>query len=77
MAATDRCKAGTALGNRCSCCPQDILGTYIAKLHIFDHYGDTDPTVRDIVVIYLTKILVTVLTALICFRLAAAICTSA
>jgi hypothetical protein len=49
--------------------PQDILGTYIAKLHIFDDYGDTDPTVRDIVVIYLTQILIIVLTALVCFKL--------
>ena len=49
--------------------PQDMLGTWIASLHIFDRYGDTDPTVRDIVVIYLTQIFVTVLTALLCFRL--------
>ena len=49
--------------------PQDILGTYIERLHIFDRYGDTDPTVRDIVVTYLTQIFVTVLTALVCFRL--------
>lgn len=49
--------------------PQDILGTYIAKLHIFDRYDDTDPTVRDIVVVYFTQILVTVLTALLCFKL--------
>ena len=49
--------------------PQDILGTFISRLHIFDQYGDTDPTVRDIVVIYLTQIFVTVLTALLCFKL--------
>ncbi len=49
--------------------PTDILGAYIAKLPVFDHYGDTDPTVRDIVVTYLTEILITVLTALVCFRL--------
>ena len=49
--------------------PQDILGTYIEKLPIFDDYGGTDPTVRDIVVTYLTQILVTVLTALVCFKL--------
>jgi hypothetical protein len=49
--------------------PQDILATYIARLKIFDLYGDTDPTVRDIVVIYLTQIFVTVLTALVCFKL--------
>ena len=49
--------------------PQDILGTYIGRLHVFDRYGDTDPTVRDIVVTYLTQMFVTVLTALVCFRL--------
>ena len=49
--------------------PPDILGTCIEKLHIFDRYGDTDPTVRDIVVTYLTQIFVTVLTALVCFKL--------
>ncbi len=49
--------------------PQDVLGTYIGRLHVFDRYGDTDPTVRDIVVTYLTQMFVTVLTALVCFRL--------
>jgi hypothetical protein len=49
--------------------PQDILGTCIARLRMFDDYGDTDPTVRDIVVVYLTQILITVLTALVCFKL--------
>jgi hypothetical protein len=49
--------------------PFDILGTYIQKLHVFDRYGDTDPTVRNIIVTYLTEILITVLTALLCFRL--------
>src|SRR5579859_2009858 len=49
--------------------PTDILGAYIAKLPLFDNYGDTDPTVRAIVVTYLTEILITVLTALVCFRL--------
>src|SRR6478609_5066318 len=39
--------------------PSDILATGIAKLKIFDQYGDTDPTVRDIVVVYLTQIFVT------------------
>jgi hypothetical protein len=49
--------------------PTDILGTYIEKLHVFDRYDDTDPTVRNIVVTCLTQIFVTVLTALVCFRL--------
>ena len=49
--------------------PFDILGTYVQSLHIFDRYGDTDPTVRDIIVTFLTQMLVNVLTALVCFRL--------
>jgi len=49
--------------------PADLLGTFIQELHIFDRYGDTDPTVRDIVVTYLTQIFITVLTALVCFKL--------
>ena len=57
--------------------PQDILATYIARLPIFDGYDDTDPTVRDIVVSYLTHILVTVLTALVCFRLLRQLVSSA
>ena len=46
----------------------DVLGTWIEKLPLFDRYGDTDPTVRDIVVVYLTQIFVAVLTALVCFK---------
>lgn len=49
--------------------PMDILGAWIERMHIFDQYGETDPNVRDIVVVYLTQILVTVLTALVCFKL--------
>jgi hypothetical protein len=49
--------------------PADFLGTFIQKSHVFDRYGDTDPTVRDIVVTSLTQIFVTVLTALACFKL--------
>jgi hypothetical protein len=48
--------------------PADVLGTYIARLPIFAEYDDTDPSVRDIVVSYSINILVTVLTALVCFR---------
>src|ERR1700739_5066740 len=36
--------------------PPDILGTAVANLSIFDDYGDTDPSVRDIVVTFLTQI---------------------
>ncbi len=49
--------------------PPDLLGTWIGKLHVFDRYDDNDPTVRNIVVTLLTQIFVTVLTALVCFKL--------
>jgi hypothetical protein len=48
--------------------PPDIVGAYIARLPIFAEYNDTDPSVRNIIVSYSVNILVTVLTALICFR---------
>src|SRR5581483_1930177 len=48
--------------------PIDIAGTFVGKLPIFDRYDDTDPTPRNIVVTYSTNILVTLLTALVCFR---------
>src|SRR5271167_4882288 len=48
--------------------PADVVGTYVARLPIFATYDDTDPTVRAIIVSYSTNILVTVLTALVCFR---------
>ena len=48
--------------------PADIAGTYIARLPAFARYDDTDPTVRNIIVSYSTNILITVLTALLCFR---------
>ena len=49
--------------------PPDLLGGWIESFHVFDRYGDTDPTVRDIVVVCLTQIFITVLTALVCFKL--------
>jgi hypothetical protein len=49
--------------------PPDLVGTALEKLPVFDSYDDTDPTVRDIAVTYLTQIFVTVLTALVCFKL--------
>ena len=49
--------------------PQDMLGTVLENLPLFAHYKNTDPTVRNIFVSYVTNILVTVLTALVCFRL--------
>ncbi len=48
--------------------PADLVGTWIARWHIFSRYED-DPAVRSIVVSYSTNILVNVLTALIAFRL--------
>ena len=48
--------------------PPDVVGTYVARLPIFAQYDDTDPSVRDIIVSYTINILVTVLTALVCFR---------
>ncbi len=48
--------------------PADIVGTYVEHLPIFASYDDTDPTVRNIIVSYSTNILITVLTALVCFR---------
>ena len=48
--------------------PFDIVGTGIAKLPIFADYDDTDPTVRDIFVTYSVNTLLSVLTALVCFR---------
>lgn len=48
--------------------PADVIGTYVERLPLFTDYNGNDPSVRDIVVSYSTNILVTVLTALICFR---------
>jgi hypothetical protein len=47
--------------------PADVLGTYVERLPVFANYTD-DPSVRDIVVSYSTNILISVLTALVCFR---------
>jgi hypothetical protein len=48
--------------------PADLLGTWMERWPIFSDYRD-DPEVRSIVVSYITSILVSVLTALIAFRL--------
>jgi hypothetical protein len=48
--------------------PFDIVGTGISKLPIFADYGDNDPTVRNIIVTYSVNALISVLTALVCFR---------
>jgi hypothetical protein len=48
--------------------PADIVGTYIERLPAFADYDGNDPSVRNIVVSYSTNILLSVLTALVCFR---------
>jgi hypothetical protein len=48
--------------------PADLVGTWIARWEIFSGYED-DPAVRSIVVSYSTSILLSVLTALVGFRL--------
>jgi len=48
--------------------PADLLGTWIAHWRIFSDYGD-DPSVRSIVVSYITNTIVNIFTALIAFRL--------
>jgi hypothetical protein len=48
--------------------PFDVVGSYLENLSIFDSYGTSDPTVRNIFVTYATNILLSVLTTLICFR---------
>src|SRR5580693_675126 len=48
--------------------PADLVGTWVARWHVFSGYGD-DPAVRSIVVSYSTSILVNVLTVLVGFRL--------
>ncbi len=48
--------------------PVDIVGTFLERLPIFADYN-ADPTVRSILVTYATNILVSVLTALVCYRL--------
>ena len=48
--------------------PADVVGSCIEKLPIFEDYNGNDPSVRNIVVTYSTNILISVLTALVCFR---------
>src|SRR5258708_25082446 len=48
--------------------PADVIATWIAHWNIFSEYED-DPAIRSIIVSYSTSILVSVLTALIAFRL--------
>jgi hypothetical protein len=48
--------------------PADSVGTYVERLRVFEDYNGNDPSVRNIVVSYSTNILISVLTALVCFR---------
>jgi hypothetical protein len=48
--------------------PADIAGTSIERLPVFENYNGNDPSVRNIVVSFTTNILLSVLTALVCFR---------
>jgi hypothetical protein len=48
--------------------PADVVGTYIERIPVFANYNGNDPSVRNIVVSYSTNILISVLTALLCFR---------
>ena len=61
-------QSGYGMGQSLLMLPADVIGTYLARLDIFASYDDTDPSVRDIVVSYSTNILLSVLTALVCFR---------
>jgi len=49
--------------------PADIVGTYVEKLPALREYNGNDPAVRSMIVAYSTNILISVLTALVCFRL--------
>ena len=48
--------------------PADVVGTYVERLPVFADYNGNDPSVRNIIVSYCTNILISVLTALVCFR---------
>ena len=48
--------------------PFDVVGSYVQNLPIFSHYGEDGPSVRNIVVTYSLNALLSVLTALVCFR---------
>ena len=48
--------------------PADIVGPTSSGFPVFASYNGTDPSVRNIIVSYSTNILITVLTALVCFR---------
>src|ERR1700722_3366929 len=48
--------------------PADIVGTWIEHLPIFANYFGNDPAVRSILVSFSSNILLSILTALVCFQ---------
>jgi hypothetical protein len=48
--------------------PPDVVGMYVERLPVFANHNGNDPSAHNIVVIYSTNILVSVLTSLVCFR---------
>ncbi len=48
--------------------PADLVGTYVERLPVFGNYNGNDPSVKNVFVSYTINILVTVLTAMVCFR---------
>ena len=68
MAATANLQSWYGIGQSLLLLPADVVGTYIERLPIFANYNGTDPSVKNIFVSYTINILVTVLTALVCFR---------
>ncbi len=48
--------------------PADVVGSWVERWPVFAEYNGNDPSVRNIVVSYLTNMLLSVLTALVCFR---------
>jgi hypothetical protein len=48
--------------------PADIVGTYLEKFPIFADYNGSDPAVRNSFVTYTVNIVISILTALACFR---------
>src|SRR5271163_4872063 len=49
--------------------PADIAGTYLERLPVFANYNGHDPAVRSIFVSFTTNLLISVLTALVAYRL--------
>ena len=59
---------GYGIGQSLLMLPFDVVGTYLERLPILSLYKD-DPSIRVVFVTYVTNSLLSVLTALLCFRL--------